>query len=266
MKNKLSLRLIRYEIINASSNIFTLIFSIAFPLFLSMLFSFMFSTEIPDIAVSDLNANLYITMIMVIPLASMFIGHAANYSQELENGSLQRFKLFGYKERTLFAAKVIANLIFLTAALIIYSGVMFLVLDLTAPTFAAFTTLIIFLYVLTVILLILSQAIATFFGKFGPTFGVSMALYFVFMTLGGMMGFSVSNFPVFLQYISKALPMYYICENLLTFWLGGSYDFLPLCLSLLGLAAVSVGLLALSVWINKKGAKKKKQNQGVTWE
>jgi len=60
--------------------------------------------------------------------------------------------------------------------------------------------------------------------------------------------------------------MYYISVDFLNFWQGDSFNFLPLCLSLVGLAAAACGLLALSVWLNKKGNTKKVKDKGTYWE
>ena len=60
-------------------------------------------------------------MSIVIPLATLLIGYAANYSQELENEVPLRLRLFGYHEQSMLGAKMIANLIFMTTALVIYA-------------------------------------------------------------------------------------------------------------------------------------------------
>jgi ABC-2 type transport system permease protein len=246
---------------------FTLIFGVAFPILLSVLFSFIYSSDVPPGEIGTLNSSLYTTMIMIVPLATMFIGYAANYANEIESGSLQRFKLFGYKESTLLGAKLIANLVFFTAALLIYSAFSFIFLDIPVPNPWAFVTLIVFLYLLATALLILSHAIAAFMKRFGPTYGITMTLYFVFMIFGGMMGVKADRFPAVLRVICKAFPMYYASSGEFSaFWMGGGYNFLGMGLSMLGLFAVSCGLLALSVFFNKKGSKKAKKPKPVYWD
>jgi ABC-2 type transport system permease protein len=249
---KFNRKLLRYEMVNATSNMFTLIFGVAFPIFMSVLFSSMFSAGATAEEAQIINAGLYTTMIMMIPLATMFIGYAVSCAQEIEGGILQRFKLFGYRERTLLSAKMIANLIFMMAAVLLYTVFMFLALDIAAPNFWAFVSLILFVFLLAAALFVLSHAIASLIGRFGPTFGVTMALYFIFMTFGGMMGIEAHMLPSFLQIICKALPMYYISVEFLDFWVTGAYNFLPIVLSTLLLFALAFGMLGISVAVNKR--------------
>ena len=254
-KPKLSWHLLKYEIVNIISNIFVLIFGVAFPLGMTLLFANVFET--PDkVAFAT---DWFIRMAMIIPLASVFMGHATNYAGELECGAIQRFKLFGYKEKTIVSAKLIAMLIFITMSLAIYSLVVGLVLNLSVPSIPALITFIIFFYLYSAILFLIAHAIATFCGRFGTTFGIIMALYFGIMILGGNMGINPSELPNGLRHIAMALPMYYISSDFLDFWNGGSFEWLGFLLSTSGLAIVSVGLVALSWYLTKKG----KIKQGV---
>ncbi|MEA5004429.1 MAG: ABC transporter permease, partial [Christensenella sp.] len=193
-----------------------------------------------------------ITMSLIIPLATLLIGYAANYSQELENEVPLRFRLFGFREQSMLGAKMIANLIFMTIALAIYTVADYLLLDIQVPQLSSALILIAALYVLAVILFVLAHAIASLTGKFGPTYGITMTLYFGFMVICGMMGVSVDRLPEGLQAVANALPMTYISRDFAGFWQGGSYDFTPLLLSFLLLGVIACAFLFASIWKNKR--------------
>ena len=121
MKQKrISLRLIRYELLNTAGNWFTIFFGIAFPILMSLLIANVFLGELPQEAIPAANTGVFLSMSIVIPLATLLIGYAANYSQELENEVPLRLRLFGYHEQSMLGAKMIANLIFMTTALDVY--------------------------------------------------------------------------------------------------------------------------------------------------
>lgn len=255
---KLNLWLIKYELFNCLSNIFSIIFGVVFPIFMAILFSYVIGKDVPLEDRPYLNATLFSTFIMIIPLATMFIGHAGGVSTEIETGVQLRFKLFGYSERTILAAKVIANIVFLTIALLIFCVTMFCVLDIYPPKPWAFVTLIVFIYVFAISLLILAHAVAQLIGQFGPTFGACMTLYFTFMVFGGMMGVTADQLPSVLKAIGECLPMYYINSQFPDFWRTGNFNFMPLVLTSLGLLAFSMILFMLGVIKNKHGNYKEK--------
>ncbi|BDF57273.1 hypothetical protein CE91St36_00900 [Christensenellaceae bacterium] len=249
---KLSLRLIKYELLNTAGNWFILFFGIAFPILMSLLIANVFVGEIPAAAIPAANTGVFITMSMIIPLATLLIGYAANYSQELENEMPLRFRLFGYRERSMLGAKMIANLIFMTIALAIYTIADYLLLDIQPPQLSSALVLVAALYALAVILFILAHAIATLTGKFGPTYAITMTLYFGLMIICGMMGVSVDRLPESLRIIARGLPMTYISSDFAGFWQGGGYDFTPLLLSFLLFGVIACVFLFASIWKNKR--------------
>lgn len=245
------MKLLKYEVINLSSTIFVIIFAVIFPIIMTLLIASAFG-DVEDLV--PVHTQLFFQMAMIIPLASMFMGHAVNFAGELESGVVLRFKLFGFKERTLLVAKFIANMIFLTVSLAIYTLVVGLVLEIAMPSIGALFAFIIFFYVFSAILFVLGHAVATFCGRFGTTFGIIMILYFGFMILGGMMGLSTDMMPDGIRHLSMALPLYYISTHFLDFWLGTEFSHWGgLVGTTLGLAVVSVALLALAFWLKKKG-------------
>lgn len=253
MKKKLlNWRLVQYELRNIIGNPFVIFFGVIFPIMLSILFSFVIKEQVPEELYSKTITSLFITMSIIIPLAVLLIGYAANYSQELEKDIPLRLNLFGFREKTMLVAKMIAYLIFTTIAFMLYIVTDVIVLDLQVPTLSAAICLIVSLYSLSVILFVLSHGIASIFRKFGPTYAVSMLLYFGFMTLCGMMGVTVDQLPKGLNMVAKAFPMSYISSDFIDFWQGGNYNFAPMLQSYLFFGAVSFIVLFFSIRKNQR--------------
>ncbi len=251
-RKKLNWYLISYELRNITGNIFVIFFGVIFPITMSALFSVIFKTEVPENMYAEAITGLFITMSMIIPMAVLLMGYAANYSQELEKDIPLRMNLFGFQEKTMLAAKLVAYLIFTTAAFILYAVVDSFLLDLQVPKPASALCFIAALYVLSAIFFILAHGIATIFRKFGPTYAVSMFLYFGFMILCGMMGITVDQLPSGLKAIAKVFPMSYISSDFITFWQGGTYNFVPMIQSFLFFGAVSSIILILSIRKNQR--------------
>jgi len=253
MKKKLlSWRLVQYELRNITGNIFVIFFGVFFPIMMSALFSVVLKKQVPEEMYSQAVTSIFITMSMIIPMAVLLIGYAANYSQELEKDIPLRLNLFGFSERTMLAAKMIAYLMFTTAAFMLYIGFDVIMLDIMVPKLSSVICLIIALYALSVIFFVLAHGIATIFKKFGPTYAVSMLLYFGFMLLCGMMGISVDQLPKGLKEIANVFPMSYISNDFVGFWQGGKYNFAPLIQSYLFFGAVSFIVLILSIKKNQR--------------
>ncbi|MCL2587068.1 MAG: ABC transporter permease [Firmicutes bacterium] len=247
----MSWKLFKYEIVNLTSSVITIIFGFIFPIGMVLLFSFAFGGEVTD--TSALHTQLFIQFALTIPLAILLIGHAVNYASELESGAALRFKLFGHSERSLLVSKMLANLFFLTISLAIYTIVVSLALQVNAPSVGAVFTFLGFYYIFSAIVFVLGHAIATIFGQVGKVMGTTMTLYFLLMILGGMMGVQPDNLPDGVRHISMGLPLYWITMYLNDFWVGGSFNFVPLIITTLGLAVLSIGLFGLALWLRKKG-------------
>lgn len=251
-KKKLNWYLISYELRNITGNIFAIFFGVFFPIFMSILFSFMLKKQVPDNMYSDAVTSLFITMSMIIPMALLLIGYAANYSQELEKDIPLRLNLFGFSEKSLLLGKMIAYLIFTTGAFIIYTIVDFIILDLQVPKLSSAICYILSLYALSIIFFTLAHGLATIFRKFGPTYAASMFLYFGFMVLCGMMGITVDQLPSGIKAVAKVFPMSYISSDFITFWQGGEYNFAPFIQSFLFFGAVSAIILIFSIRKNQR--------------
>jgi len=79
--------------------------------------------------------------------------------------------------------------------------------------------------------------------KYGPTYAVTMILYFAFMIVCGMMGVKVNQLPEIVQSVAYTLPMTYISTDFVEFWEKGNYNFGPLFLSTIFLGIVSLVIL-----------------------
>lgn len=254
-KKKLNWRLISYELRNITGNIFVIFFGVLFPIMMSALFSVMLKKQVPEKMYPEAITSLFITMSMIIPMAVLLMGYAANYSQELEKDIPLRLNLFGFSEKTMLAAKMTAYLIFTTAAFLLYIIADCIMLKLQVPTVGAAICFLLSLYALSAIFFILAHGISTIFRKFGPTYAVSMILYFGFMILCGMMGITVDQLPAGLKAVAKIFPMSYISSDFITFWQGGHYNFAPMIQSYLFFGAVSCIILIFSIRKNHRALK-----------
>lgn len=243
-KRKCSLSLIIYELRNINGNLFVHFFGIIFPILMSVVLSKAVGDQVPEETRKEAITTIMLTMTLVIPMCIMLIGYGALYSQEVERGIPLRMRLFGIEEKSVMLAKIIAHLIFLTIALVVFGVFQILFMDVLKPAFSSFICLLLSLYLLGIFFLIIAHAVSNIFQKFGITFGVVMFLYFIFMILSGMMGVRMEQLPMIMQKIAKTLPMSYISNDFIEFWQGGSYNFVPFIQSFIFLGAVS-GILLL---------------------
>lgn len=249
---KLSFRLLKYELLNVSGNFFTIFFGLVFPILMSIVFSRTLLKDLTGEIRATTMTGLYISMSLILPLSILLIGYSVTYAQELEKGVPLRMHLFGYKQSTMLAARLIAYFIFMTGAFLIYTIVDCLVLDIQPPSLFAAICYIITLYLLGIILFILAHGIAGILKKFGPTYAIAMTLYFTFMILCGLMGIQVENLPKTLQKVAYTLPMTYVSKDYIDFWQGGNYNFAPIIQSFLFLGAVAVIVLMYSLKKNSR--------------
>ncbi|MCL2848233.1 MAG: ABC transporter permease [Firmicutes bacterium] len=266
-KKGLSLNLIKYELVNLSSNIFVLIFGIVFPIGMAMLMAFVFGGNAEYIngayyiymsgvyiLRASIHTRMFLSMSIMIPLATMLMGHATNYATELETGSVMRFKLFGYSDKTMVVAKLIAQMLALVIAMIVYSLVLFIVLDITVPTAISAIIFIVFFLIFSASLFLLAHAIASLCGQMGKTFGIIMGLYFTIAILGGNMGPSPSQLPNGMRHIAMGLPLYYVSEYFQDFWSGGAMGhWLGFITTTAAFAVISLVVFIISVLLIKKG-------------
>ncbi|MDE6844749.1 MAG: ABC transporter permease [Lachnospiraceae bacterium] len=243
-KKRCNVNMVLYELRNINGNFMPHFFGIVFPNMMTMIFSRTIGNQVPDAIRQNAMVSIMLSMMLVIPMSIMFIGYGALYSQEVENEVPLRMRLFGFREKSLLTAKIIAHLIFMTIAFVIYAVFQAFTMDLPKPAFSSVICLMISLYLIGVILLVIAHSIANIFRKFGITFGITMFVYFVLMMLTGMMGISTEQLPKALQKIALTLPMTYISNDFADFWQGGSYNFMPFIQSFILLGGVS-GILMM---------------------
>lgn len=236
--------MVLYELRNINGNLMPHFFGFVFPNLMSLIFIRIVTAQVPEPMRQTAAVSVMISMALVIPMSIMFIGYGALYAQEVENEVPLRMRLFGFPEKSLLTAKIIAHLIFMTIGFILYAAFQTITADLPKPTLSSLICLLISLYLIGVIFLVIAHAIANIFRKFSITFGVTMLVYFMLMMLTGMMGISTDQLPRPLQKIAAVFPMTYVSNDFADFWQGGSYNFMPFIQSLIFLAAFS-GILMM---------------------
>ena len=240
---------IRYEFQNTLHNVYAVFFGSIFPVLLLHMIVRGTLGDIPKNMKDEVVTTIFIGMAMLIPLASIFLNHAAIYSNELDKKIPERLLLFGFSEKDILLNKVVANLIILTLCIFIYLGGTVPFLKILKPRFAAAVVWILGIYILAIILMALAHGIATLIGKFGPTYGVVMAIYFAMMILSGYMGIRITDLPNSVRWISDLLPTVQLGNDYIDFWLGREYNFGPLIQSMIFMSALSavVVLVAFKV-------------------
>ena len=256
MNTKLfNLGLVKYEFRNLIGNIFTIIFGVFFPIGMTLFFGTAMIGQVPENARDIFITSIFITNSVIIPLASILVGYSAVFSQELDKNIPLRFRLFGYSEKTVLISKICAHLIFMTLSLVLYTVVICSILKVQVPSLSSAMVLIVSLYLLSTFFFILAHGIALYFKKFGPTYAVTMVLYFAIMILSGMFGVQAKNFPDGVKAVAYTFPTTYICGEFIDFWQGGSYNFVPYIQSFIFFAAVSCIILFMSIHHNSRRIK-----------
>lgn len=237
---------IRYEFLNTLYNGYAFFFGAIFPVGLLHLIVRGALKDVPKAHLAEAVTGVFIGMAMLIPLASIFLSHAATYANELDKNVPERITLFGFSERSILFNKMVSNFVFLTLCLVIYFVGTVPFLNMEKPKAVAVVVWVIGIYVLLGILMMLSHGIATLIRKFGPTYGVVMGLYFIIMILSGYMGIPVSQLPESLKPVSDLLPTTQLGNDYVNFWMGKEYNFGPLIQSMLFFGALSLTVLLIA--------------------
>lgn len=251
----LSRRLIIYELRNIFGSWYVPFFGLVFPILMALLIAYGFLRDIPEAMRAEPVTGIALGFAQVIPMAGIFLGHAATYSNELESRIPLRMQLFGFSQGGIMQAKLISQMLFQTIASIAHFVILYFALDYSSPYLPHALVYFLILYLLGIIYFVLAHGIANFFRKFGPAYGVSMGMYFAFMILGGMMGIPVESLPAPLRAVSNLLPFTHLAnEGIVTYWTGGSYNFAPLAQAMLFFAALAAAVLAGSVVYRRRRA------------
>lgn len=244
--------MVLYELRNINGNFMTHFFGIVFPSMMTLILSKTIGIQVPEAARDNVLVSIVISMSLVIPMSIMFIGYGALYSQEVEHEVPLRMRLFGFRERSLLAAKIIAHMILMTAAFVIFAVFQMITMNIPKPAASSLICLLVSLYLIGVILLVIAHSLADIFRKFGITFGITLSVYFLLMMLTGMMGISTEQLPKALQKVAATLPMTYVSNDFADFWTGGSYNFMPFIQSLFFYGAIAGILLMYAQYRNRR--------------
>lgn len=244
-----------YELRNIFGNWYVLFFGIVFPIAMAILISQTVLRDVPENFRQQAITGLVLGFAQLIPMAGIFLGHAALYSKELEDRVPIRMQLFGFPQREILIAKLQAQMCFLTIALILHFGILYPVLGYAPPSFTHSLVYFLILYLLGVIYFVFAHGIANLFRRFGPAYGVSMGLYFAFMILGGMMGVPAESLPGPVRGVSNLLPFTHLSKPGITeYWLGGTHNFAPMIQALIFFSCLAGAVLFASHLYRKNRA------------
>lgn len=246
--------LVKYEVLNNLYNGYSFFFGAVFPIFLMIMISKGALSDVPETAKLEATASIFIGASMIIPLSTMFLGYAASFSNELEKDVPTRLSLFGFSGARLFVGKLIANFIFLTFCYALYIIGTLSFVKVATPRPLAAVIWVVSMYLISALCLALAHGVANMIRRFGITYGIVMAIYFVIMALGGMMGVRLKDLPIGLQTVSKLFPFTHFGNGYIDFWMGKSYNFAPFVQSLIFFAAVSIGVMMISFKIRGRKA------------
>lgn len=252
-KNKVSLRMIQYELRNVAGNPFVHIFGVGFPILLSIIISKSVASEITDNSyLGQVITTIFLGIGAVIPMASILMGYSSTCSQDIEKDIPLRMRLFGFSEKYTIVNRLIAEFIYMTLAFLIYFIVGCNVLKIVTPVASGVIIYFVCLYIFAAVLFILAHAIANLVKKFGLTYMITMIIYFGMMILSGMMGITVGKLPKSLQIVSNLLPSTYFNKDFYTVWIGKTYNFVPMIQSYIFLSAISGILIFVMIYNSKR--------------
>lgn len=252
-RNKVSFRMIQYELRNVAGNPFVHIFGVGFPILMSIIITKVVASEAPDgINIGEIVTSIFLGFGAIIPLATILMGYSSTCSQDIEKGIPLRMQLFGFSEKYTIINRLIAEFIYMTFAFVIYFIVGINALDIVRPVISGVIIYLICLYVFAAALFILAHAIANLVKKFGLTYMISMLFYFGVMILSGMMGITIDKLPKGVRFISNLLPSTYLNKDIYTVWVGKSYNYVPMLQSYIFFFAISGILVFLMIYRSRR--------------
>lgn len=244
----ISSQMILFELRKVIGNPYIHIFGVGLPVFMGILVTKIAESELPDKTLLPMIAtSIYLGIGTLIPMATLLMGYAVSYAQELDKGIPERMRLFGIKDSISFCNRAVSDMIFIFFAFVIYFLTGCIFTKIKQPAVSGFISYMLCILLLSIILLALGHGIACICRGFGRTYCVSMIIYFAFMILCGMMGFSMEDLPKWAQGLAKLLPMTYINKDFYEIWTGGDYNYMPMVQSYLFLGAAA-GILLFVSW------------------
>ena len=252
-KNKVSFRMIQYELRNVAGNPFIHIFGVGFPILLSIIITKTVVSEMSDASyIGEVVTSIFLGIGAVIPLATILMGYSSTCSQDIEKGIPLRMQLFGFSEKYTIINRLIAEFVYMTFAFVIYFIIGFSSIKIVTPVPSGIITYFISLYIFAAVLFIFAHAISNLMKKFGLTYLVMMVIYFGMMILSGMMGITVDNLPKSLGIVSDLLPSTYLNKDFYTVWIGKTYNFVPMIQSYIFFFAISGILTFIMIYRSKR--------------
>ncbi len=253
-KHKLNWNLISYELMNVIGNWYIPFFGMIFPVLLGLLLGLSVFKDVPEQVLPEVLTTFVLTMLNLVPLAVVFLGHASIYSQEQEQKIPLRLQLFGISPSDLMWAKMIAFAIVMAVGLAIDLLILGFVLKIKAPKPAGLLVVVLSLYGIAGALFMLAHGVANRIRKFGPTYSIVMVLYFTFMILGGSMGLQPNDFPPVMKQISSVMPFQYISSDFYAIWAGQPYNYAPFLQGLIFLTDISALIMLYSFMYRRNRA------------
>lgn len=252
-KNKVSLRMIQYELRNVAGNPFVHIFGVGFPILLSIIITKAVAGDITDSSyLGEVVTSIFLGIGAVIPLATILMGYSSTCSQDIEKDIPLRMQLFGFSEKYTIINRLIAEFIYMTFAYLIYFIIGFGVIKFEAPTISGLIIYFVCLYTFAAALFILAHAIANIVKKFGLTYMITMIIYFGMMVLSGMMGITVDKLPKGVRVVSNLFPSTYINNDFYPIWIGKAYNFVPMIQSYIFFFAIAGILIFVMIYSSKR--------------
>ncbi|WP_164470910.1 ABC transporter permease [Vaginisenegalia massiliensis] len=242
-------RLLKYEIRNILGNFFIPLFGIIFPIFMGIIIPASVVEEVPKLIRQEVLNSIILSMSLMIPLCVGFIGYAASYAQENEKQIPLRMKLFGISNKRFIVTKVLGQFCVISVTFLVYFVTMHFVHGFTISNFKGMLIFFAFMYLFTAAFLMISHAIADLIGKFGPTYGLVMCIYFFLLFISGSMGMRYEDFPPFLQKIADQIPLTPFGQHAYDIWRDKLTNYSSLIQTTISLLAVGALLL---IWSNYK--------------
>lgn len=252
MNNKISRRLVKYELKNASGNIWSIIFGLFFPIIFGVIIYKGSLSQLPESFAREFGTALYLSMVIMSINSILLIGYATNLSIEIGERINLRLNLFGISQKNLVLTKLISQMILFIICFLIYTLLFYILVGIETPVFSGFIIYILSVFVLSIFTFILGNGLANLFQKFGPTYAATMAFMFGTMFLSGMMGFPLEQMPKAMQNISYIFPYVYISRDFYKIWMGESYNLVPFIQSMILFGALAMGVLLISFYKNRR--------------
>jgi len=252
-KNKVSLKMIQYELRNVAGNPFVHIFGIGFPILLSILISKSVSSEVADVSyLKQVVTSIFIGIGAIIPMATILMGYSSTCSQDIEKEIPLRMQLFGFSEKYTIINRILAEFVYMTFAFLLYFIVGYTFLKIKIPSVSGGIIYLVCIYFFAAVLFVLAHAIANLVKKFGLTYMITMIIYFGMMILSGMMGITIDKLPKSVRVLSNLLPSTYFNKNFYTVWVGKAYNFVPMIQSYIFFIAISGILVFAMIYRSKR--------------